>query len=202
MGSRPRSTSSYGRQIAAKFADLIDTRQPHLTVRNGSCPACLIYGIGLGPGVPPTTVRGWFADIYNDGSLATPDSMLRSGIFVMGAIALSGCSDGCANKLISRADAPNGLHGAVMFQRNCGATAGFTTQISVVEPGGEPSDGGNAFRADGDHGAAAGAWGGPWAEMRWLAPDHLLIRYAANSRLFAREGEVSGVRISYQQVTR
>ena len=90
-----------------------------------------------------------------------------------------------------------------MFQRDCGATTGFSTQISLVEPEEEPSGGGNAFRADDDHGAAAtGDWGGPWAEISWLAPDHLLIHYAAKSRLFEQEDEVSGVKISYKQMTR
>jgi len=90
-----------------------------------------------------------------------------------------------------------------MFQRDCGATTGFSTQISVVQRGDEPTGSGNTFRADDDHGAAAaGEWGGPWAEVTWLAPDHLLIRYAAKSRLFEQEGEISGVKISYQQVTR
>ena len=129
--------------------------------------------------------------------------MLRQGIFAAGLIALSGCSDGCGNSPISRADAPDGLHSAVMFQRDCGATTGFSTQISVLKQAQEPSGGGNTFRADADHGAAAvGDWGGPWAEMRWLAPDHLLVRYAAKSRLFEQQREVSGVTISYQQVTR
>jgi hypothetical protein len=118
-------------------------------------------------------------------------------------MALSGCSDGCANSPISRADAPDGLHSAVMFQRDCGATTDFSTQISVLKQGHEPSGGGNTYRADDDHGAAAaGDWGGPWAEMRWLAPDHLLIRYAAKSRRFEQQGKVSGVKISYQQVAR
>jgi hypothetical protein len=49
---------------------------------------------------------------------------------------------------------------------------------------------------------AAGDWGGPWAEIKWLAKDHLLIRYAAKSRLFEQKDGVSGVRISYQQVDR
>ena len=90
-----------------------------------------------------------------------------------------------------------------MFQRDCGATTGFSTQVSVVAQGEQPSGSGNAFRADDDHGAAAaGTWGGPWAEIRWLAPDQLLIRYAAKSRLFEQEDEVSGIRISYQQVNR
>jgi hypothetical protein len=90
-----------------------------------------------------------------------------------------------------------------MFQRDCGATTGFSTQVSVVAQGEQPFGSGNAFRADDDHGAAAaGTWGGPWAEIRWLAPGQLLIRYAAKSRLFEQEDEVSGIRISYQQVNR
>lgn len=116
---------------------------------------------------------------------------------------MSGCSDVCVNEQVSRTDAPDGLHSAVMFQRDCGATTGFSTQISLVKPGDEPSRGGNTLRADADHGAAAtGDWDGPWAEMEWLAPDHLGIRYAAKSRLFEQADQVSGVKISYEQVAR
>jgi hypothetical protein len=90
-----------------------------------------------------------------------------------------------------------------MFQRDCGATSGFSTQVSVVKHGDQPTGGGNTLRADDNYGAAvAGEWGGPWAEVKWLAPDHLLIRYAARSRLLEQDNEVSGVKISYQQVTR
>ena len=129
--------------------------------------------------------------------------MLRSSILALAVLMCSRCSDTCSNTRISRADAPDGLHSAVMFQRDCGATTGFSTQVSVVAQGEQPSGSGNAFRADDDHGAAAaGTWGGPWAEIRWLAPDQLLIRYAAKSRLFEQEDEVSGIRISYQQVNR
>lgn len=116
---------------------------------------------------------------------------------------LGACSDTCSNSLVSRSDAPDGLHSAVMFQRDCGATTGFSTQVSVMRQGEQTSGTGNAFRADDDHGAAAaGKWGGPWAEIRWLTPDHLLIRYAAKTRLFEQENEVSGVRISYEKVDR
>ena len=88
-----------------------------------------------------------------------------------------------------------------MFQRDCGATTGFSTQISILAAGEQPAASGNAFSADDDHGAArAGKWGGPWAEMKWLSPDHLLVRYATKSRLFERKDEVDGVRISYQIV--
>ncbi|MEO7679640.1 MAG: hypothetical protein ABIS14_02960, partial [Sphingomonas sp.] len=60
---------------------------------------------------------------------------------------------------------------------------------------------GNAFIADDDHGAArVGSWQGSWAEAKWLAPDHLLIRYATKSRLFKQNGSVAGVKITYQIV--
>lgn len=129
--------------------------------------------------------------------------MLRTGILASGLVALGGCSDDCVNTVISRADSPDGLHSAVMFQQDCGATTGFSTQISVVERGDEPSGSGNTLRADGNHGAAApGDWGGPWAGMTWLSSNRLLIRYAAKSRLFGQENEVLGVKISYQRVPR
>lgn len=116
---------------------------------------------------------------------------------------VGGCDDGCGNEVIARSDAPGGAHSAVMFERNCGATTGFSTQISIVSSGEQPSGAGNAFVADDDHGAAVtGDWGGPWAEMKWVAPDQLHVRYAAKSRIFEQDETVSGVRISYEAVAR
>ncbi|WP_420383757.1 hypothetical protein [Novosphingobium sp.] len=75
------------------------------------------------------------------------------------------------------------------------------THISILRPDDKPTGGGNAFIADDDHGAArVGSWEGSWAETKWLAPDHLVIRYAAKSRLFKRSDSVSGVKITYQVV--
>ncbi len=114
-------------------------------------------------------------------------------------LALTGCADTCANEIVSRLPSPDSNWDAVIFQRDCGATTGFSTQISVLPSGAQPIDSGNAFRADDDHGAArTGAWGGPWAEAKWLSSNKLLVRYAAKSRLFAQNQNVSDVAISYQ----
>lgn len=127
--------------------------------------------------------------------------MWRSVPLALVVALLGGCADDCGNEVVSRVDAPNGSRSAVMFQRDCGATTGFSTQISIVDAGEQPSGGGNAFRADDDHGAApVGDWGGPWAEVKWVAPDQLLVRYAAKSRIFEQDETVSGVRISYEAV--
>lgn len=115
----------------------------------------------------------------------------------------SGCSDGCENSTISKVGAPTGDLEAVLFQRDCGATTGFSSQVSVADVGKAASGVGNVFVADTDHGAASAAsWGGPWVELRWLSPQNLLIRYDAKARVFTQNKSVSGVTVSYEKVTR
>ncbi len=112
---------------------------------------------------------------------------------------LAACSDGCGNDIVSRVDAPGGALSAVMFQRDCGATTGFTTQVSILRAGEALAGKGNVFIADDDHGAArVGPWDGPWADIRWLGPDHLRIRYAAKTRVFLKQESMAGVRVTYQ----
>ena len=105
--------------------------------------------------------------------------------------------------MVKRLASPDGRHEAVLFQRDCGATTGFSTQISILEAGETLSGGGNVFRADDGRGEAKiGAWGGSWAEMKWLAADRLHIRYASKSRLFEQDESVAGVTVSYEIVGR
>lgn len=126
---------------------------------------------------------------------------MKTCLPMLALLASSGCSDACENTVASSTLSPNGELAAVLFQRDCGATTGFSTQISILRPDGKPTGGGNVFIADDDHGTArVGSWEGSWAEAKWLAPDRLLIRYAAKSRLFKRSDRVSGVNITYQVV--
>jgi hypothetical protein len=123
------------------------------------------------------------------------------GLLLLGTLA--GCSDLCSNTLVQVVKAPDGQHAAALFRRDCGASTSFSTHIAVLLPGDKVAGGGNAFIADDNDGAAAvGQWQGSWADMRWLSPDHLLIRYAANSRIFKEANEVAGVRITYQKAAR
>lgn len=125
---------------------------------------------------------------------------MKQVVAIVGLAALvSACSDQCANTIVSSTDSPDGSHSAILFQRDCGATTGFSTQISVVAKGETLSGSGNAFRADDDHGAArAGDWGGPWASLTWLSNDRLLVRYAQKSRVFEQAANASGVQITYK----
>jgi hypothetical protein len=119
------------------------------------------------------------------------------------ATVVSSCSDACQNSTVSTVAALPGDFKAVLFQRDCGATTGFSSQVSVTRSDEAPSGGGNAFVADTDRGVAnAASRGGPWVELRWVSPQELLIRYDAKARLFTQNATVSGVTVTYEKVTR
>lgn len=87
---------------------------------------------------------------------------------------------------------------AVLFSRDCGATTGFSSQISILRVDETLSGSGNAFSADSDHGAAkTGSWGGPVVEMAWISARALSISYASQARIFKNEREAHGVSITY-----
>jgi len=91
----------------------------------------------------------------------------------------------------------------VLFQRDCGATTDFSSQVSVIEAGATPSGAGNVFVADTGNGRAKAAdWGGPWLQLRWRSPQSLLIRYDKAARVFTRANKMAGVNVSYEAITR
>lgn len=120
------------------------------------------------------------------------------------AALLAGCSkSACSNTMVARLHAPADPFTAVLYQRDCGATTGFSTQVGILQDGDTLTGGGDVFRADDNHGAARdGDWGGPWAEMQWTGPRELLIRYAKGARVFQQEKNVQGVKISFEPVDR
>ena len=129
--------------------------------------------------------------------------MFKAAAIVLLLGAVAACSDQCSNTLVKVVKAPGGRHAAALFQRDCGGTTGFSTQISVLAPGDKVTGSGNAFIADDNHGiAAVGSWQGSWADVQWLSPDHLLVRYADKSRVFKQSDQVAGVAITYQEAVR
>lgn len=123
--------------------------------------------------------------------------MARPIVIICGFL-LSGCSDACQNQIISESISPDHEKSVVLFQRDCGATSAFTTQISILPPGEKPEGTGNVFVADDNHGAApAGSWGGPWVSVKWLDSNHLQVTYAKGSRVFDKTESIGGVTVSF-----
>ena len=111
------------------------------------------------------------------------------------SVSLVACADPCENRLISEEPAPGGNRGALVFERSCGATTGFSTHVSVRHALGPlPKSGGNVFAADSDHGAAKDMT----VSVRWVTQDQLIIRYPSRARVFKKEAQVNGVAVAYE----
>jgi len=109
------------------------------------------------------------------------------------------CSDaGCENSVLQDIPSPDGRRHAVIFERSCGATTGFSTQVSVVPSVRDARGPGNVFTADTDHGKApSGPGGGPIVAARWIDRRTLEIRYDSEARVFHHERRHDDTDIRY-----
>ena len=107
--------------------------------------------------------------------------------------------DMCANEVISESSSPDGGKRLVVFQRDCGATTGFTTQASVLASNTPlPNKGGNLYVSDTNHGAAPnGPGGGPSLKVTWVSSQSVVLTHHPKVRVLKSEAEVDGVRASY-----
>ena len=107
----------------------------------------------------------------------------------------------CVNEPIAEVASPDSGAKLVVFQRDCGATTGFSTQASLLKPGMRlPSGGGNLFVADTDRGAApSGPGGGPELRARWDGPKRLSLQHHAKARVFKAEQHLNGIEVQYER---
>ena len=133
----------------------------------------------------------------------------RITALLAGLVLLAGhvaCVDPCGNDVLTEARSPDGRLKAVVFQRDCGATTGFSTQVSVI-PSGESlltaptwlrsTEGGNVFVADTNHGKApSGPGGGPVVKVEWLDATHLRITRDNRARVFKSAASIHGVNVT------
>ena len=125
------------------------------------------------------------------------------GVLVIAAIGLFWffAPDMCGNEIISEFPSPEGNKKVVVFQRDCGATTGFSTQASIL--GNDQvlkNESGNLFASDTNHGAApSGQGGGPALSVEWHSKDSVLLSFHPNARVFKKEAEIDGVRVSYSE---
>jgi hypothetical protein len=130
----------------------------------------------------------------------------RFGLLIVAAYC-SACVDPCGNEVISEQYSPNREFRAVVFQRDCGATTGFSTQVSVLAAKQRfPTEGswlqstkpGNVFVADTDHGnAPSGSGGGPDIRLEWTGPRHLRITHDKRARVSVRQKKIDIVDVEY-----
>ena len=91
--------------------------------------------------------------------------------------------DMCANNINKIYFSPNKSLKAVVFQRDCGATTGFSTQISILKAKEElPNNKGNVFIINGHPDSVQ-------AVVRWENNKEINIHYSSNDIPFKMEKE-------------
>ena len=125
------------------------------------------------------------------GELALTYMKIRLDFIALAAISISfsGCNSGCENEVVSEFLSPSGKMKAVVFERDCGATTGFNTQVSIVDADRHiPDEGGNAIILDER---------APLS-IRWISDDELSVSGWRKARIFTQEKSVNDVRIRYE----
>src|SRR5215470_11894175 len=92
--------------------------------------------------------------------------------------------DMCGNEVVAEIRSPDGTYKAVEFERDCGATTDFSTQISIIKSNKQlgSNSAGNAFTADSNHGSVpANGAGVMELNIRWLDSNTLQIDYPAGT---------------------
>lgn len=77
----------------------------------------------------------------------------------------------------------------MIFNRNCGATAGFNTQLSILAKSDEvPEEAGDTFIADGSLAL----------KVRWVSESQLVVTGSRGAKIFKQEKLANGVVVSYE----
>jgi hypothetical protein len=135
--------------------------------------------------------------------------ILRRSLWALGIIAVVVLAFGlifdkvgerlmCGNEVIQTLPSQDQHHSAVLFERDCGATTGFSTQISVISSESSlPNEAGNVFIADLRGPGPTGSWHGPIARMRWVDNRMLEIHYDHTARSFVKKDRIGSVEVRY-----
>lgn len=123
--------------------------------------------------------------------LALVVAVLLAGVVAGAHAFFSGLGDLCANEMLADVPSPSGQRHAVVFLRDCGATDGFSTQVSVLRRGERlRNTSGNAFTADTGHPSAPSA-----VTVTWESENVLQLTYDPYVRTFKKETSVAGVKL-------
>jgi len=115
--------------------------------------------------------------------------LLPALILITVSMALSGC-DPCENEISQTIASPSGKLKAVVFNRDCGATTGFNTQVSIIPSSKTlPDDAGNTLILDGT----------VPLRVEWRSDSALHLSGLGAAKIFLQSPSVVGVSVSYSK---
>jgi hypothetical protein len=128
----------------------------------------------------------------------------RTALACLGSLVLLACvgatwtvlhafEDICASRVIEEIRSPDGQMRAVLFTRDCGATAVVSVHVSVIPVNHAlENEGGNLFIAITD--------GTPMPQVRWLDNVQIEISYHPGARVFRAESGTIAAAARYKQL--
>jgi hypothetical protein len=98
----------------------------------------------------------------------------------------------CDNEIFYEALSPGGRFKVIIFQRDCGATTDFSTQISLLPSDAAlPNEGGNIFVVKG-HPRDRNI------EIAWMNSTELVIKHTTGLDPYKKEIARKGIRVTYE----
>lgn len=135
---------------------------------------------------------------------------IAGGLFALAIIVVGGfwlflsytADKMCGNQILSSARLPEANVNVVVFERDCGATTGFSTQVSLIKEGEKlPNEPGNIFVADTNHGKApSGEGGGPELQIEVISRNRIRILHHQDVRVFDKQNQWNGIYIEYENL--
>jgi len=108
--------------------------------------------------------------------LSRTDQLLERGILLVVLFIMSGCESMCGSEPIDSQVSPNGELKAVAYLYDCGATTGFSTQVSIIDSDDEITSSGNTLVVDGKKDL----------KVKWLSDTELLISNTENLKAYKK----------------
>ena len=107
----------------------------------------------------------------------------------------------CGNHLIESKYSPNKKFKVLVFSRDCGATTGYSTQISILNSKDnlEENDTGNIFVAGDNNGKANLIGEIIYVKTKWLNNENLIIEYDEKAQIFKNEKAENGIKVIYKR---
>jgi hypothetical protein len=105
----------------------------------------------------------------------------------------------CGATVLEKFPSPSGKTVAVVYNYDCGATTGFSTQVDLLKPNEEAKGLGNLFRVYEERGKSVETYigGGPKIQLMWDSDQKITIHYPANALIRKKVEKLKGVIVDY-----
>jgi hypothetical protein len=109
----------------------------------------------------------------------------------------------CGNQIVTEVSSLDNKYKLVVFVRDCGATTGSSTQVSILRNDKdlrEDESGNVLIVSDNYFGSKRNDFGGADVNVKWIASRKVLIKYDYNAEAITKNNEINGIEITYQQI--